>query len=102
MARYDVNAARAQRLEALGERWEFELDGEVFSLPTELPRQAVRELAALDPADLDGLLVLLLGEEQFTRFGKHVTTVQDVQALLEAYGRETGMALGESSASTRS
>jgi hypothetical protein len=102
MARYDVNAARAQRLEALGERWEFELDGEVFSLPTELPRQAVRELAALDPSDLDGLLVLLLGEEQFTRFGTHGTTVQDVQALLEAYGRETGMALGESSASTRS
>jgi hypothetical protein len=102
MTRYDVNAARAQRLEALGERWEFELDGELFSLPTELPRHAVPQLAALDPADLDGLLVLLLGEEQFKRFGEHLTTVQDVQALLEAYGRETGMALGESSASTPS
>lgn len=102
MARYDVNAVRAQRLEALGERWEFELDGEVFSLPTELPRQAVRELSALDPADLDGLLVLLLGEEQFKRFGAHESSVQDVQALLEAYGRDTGMALGESSASTGS
>lgn len=102
VARYDVNAARAQRLEALGERWEFELDGDVFSLPTELPRDAVRALAALDPADLDGLLALLLGEEQFKRFGEHATSVQDIQALLEAYARDTGMSLGESSASTRS
>jgi hypothetical protein len=102
MTRYDVNAARAQRLEALGERWEFELDGEAFGLPTELPRQAVQALATLDPTDLDGLLVLLLGEEQFKRFCEHQTTVQDVQALIEAYGRDTGMSLGESSASTRS
>ena len=102
MARYVVNAARAQRLEALGERWEFELDGEVFGLPTELPRDAVRQLAELDPADLDGLLSLLLGEEQFKRFVEHSTTVQDIQALLEAYARDTGASLGESSASTRS
>jgi hypothetical protein len=102
VARYDVNAARAQRLEALGERWEFELDGEAFSLPTELPRDAVRALAALDAADLDGLLALLLGEEQFKRFSEHATSVQDIQALLEAYGRDTGMSLGESAASTRS
>ncbi len=102
MPRYDVNAARAQRLEALGERWEFMLDDELFSLPTELPRDAVRALSALDPADLDGLLALLLGDEQFKRLGEHATSVQDIQALLEAYGRETGMSLGESSASTRS
>jgi hypothetical protein len=102
VARYDINAARAQRLEALGERWEFELDGDVFSLPTELPRDAVRVLGALDPADLDGLLTLLLGEEQFKRFGEHDISVQDIQALLEAYARDTGMSLGESSASTRS
>jgi hypothetical protein len=102
MARYDVNAARAQRLEALGERWEFELDGEVFGLPTELPRDAVRTLSALDAADLDGLLTVLLGDEQFKRFGEHATSVQDIQALLETYGRDTGMSLGESAASTRS
>lgn len=102
MAPYNVNASRAQRLEARGERWEFELDGDLFSLPTELPRDAVAKLAALDPADLDGLLALLLGEEQFKRFGEHATSVQDIQALLEAYGRDTGMTLGESSASTSS
>jgi hypothetical protein len=99
---YSVNAARAQRLEALGERWSFDLDGEEFSLPTELPRDIVREMARLDPSDLDGLLGLLLGEEQFKRFATHSTTVQDIQALLEAYGRDTGASLGESSASTSS
>lgn len=102
MARYSVNAARAQRLEALGEHWEFELDGEVFRLPTELPRSNVQKLATLDPSDLDGLLELLLGEDQYKRFIEHDTTVQDIQALLEAYGTETGMTLGESSASTGS
>lgn len=102
MTRYNVNAARAQRLEALGERWEFELDGEVFGLPTELARSTVQRLTALDPSDMDGLLTLLMGPEEFQRFNKHQTTVQDIQALLEAYGKETGMSLGESSASTSS
>jgi hypothetical protein len=102
MGRYNVNAARAQRLEAHGERWEFELDGEPFWLPTELPRQVVRQLADLDQSDLDGLLTLLLGEDQVKRLDEHTVSVQDIQALLEAYGRDTGMTLGESSASTGS
>jgi hypothetical protein len=102
MGRYNVNAARAQRLEARGERWEFEIDGEEFWLPTELPRQVVRQLAELDQSDLDGLLTLLLGEDQVKRLDEHTLSVQDIQALLEAYGRDTGMTLGESSASTRS
>jgi DNA-directed RNA polymerase subunit F len=102
MARYNVNVARAQRLEALGEAWEFEVDEEMFSLPTELPRDAVGKLAGLEPSDLDGLLTVLLGEEQLKRLDQHTLSVQDIQAVLEAYGRDTGMALGESSASTRS
>jgi hypothetical protein len=102
MGRYNVNAARAQRLEAHGEHWEFEIDGEPFWLPTELPRHVVRKLADLDQSDLDGLLTLLLGEEQVKRLDEHTVSVQDIQALLEAYGRDTGMTLGESSASTRS
>jgi len=102
MATYNVNVARAQRLEALGERWEFQLDGEIFSLPTELPRNAVTKLADLDPSDLDGLLLVLLGDEQYQQIDAHALSVQDIQALLEAYGRDTGMALGESSASTGS
>lgn len=38
MASFDVNAARAQRMEALGRSWSFELDDDTFELPTELSR----------------------------------------------------------------
>lgn len=95
MATFNVNAARAQRLEALGQAWSFELDGELFELPTELSRQTARALRALDDDDVDGLLELLMGEKQFARFNEHEVTMQDVQAILEAYGKETGLGLGE-------
>ncbi|MGK4584546.1 hypothetical protein [Kitasatospora sp. HPMI-4] len=99
MTRFNVNAARAQRLEALGERWEFEVDGEVFVLPTELPRTAAQQFARLEGTDLDGLLRLLLGDGQFERLGRHEMSVQDVSAIVSAYGAETGMSLGESATS---
>ncbi|MFI6516844.1 hypothetical protein ACIBF1_14885 [Spirillospora sp. NPDC050679] len=100
--RYNVNAARAQRLEALGQSWEFEIDGETYTLPTELPHTVVRELADLDPSDVAGMLELLLGAEQFERFRRHEVSVQDVQALVESYGQDSGMFPGEESASTGS
>ncbi|MFB7498440.1 hypothetical protein ACFC09_27770 [Streptomyces sp. NPDC056161] len=95
MARFDVNAARAQRLEALGRTWSFELDDESFTLPTELSRATAKALRKLDDNDVDGLLALLLGEQQFARFEQHEITMQDIAAILEAYGKETGLGLGE-------
>lgn len=95
MAAFNVNAARAQRLEALGRNWSFDLDGETFELPTELTRATAKALRRLDDNDIDGLLRLLLGERQFERFNSHDVTVQDVAAILEAYGKETGLGLGE-------
>ncbi|MFI8518978.1 hypothetical protein ACIGEZ_14295 [Streptomyces sp. NPDC085481] len=95
MARFDVNAARAQRLEATGRSWSFELDGESYTLPTELSRATAKALRKLDDNDVDGLLALLMGEEQFARFEQHDITMQDVAAILEAYGKETGLGLGE-------
>ncbi|WP_225847912.1 hypothetical protein [Streptomyces sp. HPF1205] len=95
MAAFNVNAARAQRLEALGRSWSFDLDGESFELPTELTRATAKALRRLDDNDIDGLLRLLLGERQFERFNSHDVTVQDVAAILEAYGKETGLGLGE-------
>jgi hypothetical protein len=92
---FNVNAARAQRQEALGRTWSFELDDESFELPTELPRTVARQLRALDDNDVDGLLRLLLGDEQYPRFEQHELTMQDVAAVLEAYGKETGLGLGE-------
>lgn len=95
MTTFDVNAARAQRLEALGRDWAFALDGDTFALPTELSRTTARKLRDLDDNDVDGLLRLLLGERQFTRFEQHDVTMQDIAAILEAYGKETGLGLGE-------
>jgi hypothetical protein len=95
MARFDVNAARAQRLEAHGRAWSFELDGESFTLPTEMSRGTAKGLRKLDDNDVDGLLRLLMGEKQFNEFEKHDVTMQDIAAILEAYGKETGLSLGE-------
>ncbi|PRH76128.1 hypothetical protein C6N75_27260 [Streptomyces solincola] len=95
MASFDVNAARAQRMEALGQNWSFDLDGDTFELPTELSRATAKGLRALDDNDVDGLLKLLLGAKQFARFEKHDVTMQDIAAILEAYGKETGLGLGE-------
>lgn len=90
---YDVNAARTARREKTGETWKFRLDGDLYELPTELPRDTARALRQLDDSDVDGLLALLLGDEQFKLFQQHETTMQDIAALLEAYGNETGLGL---------
>lgn len=95
MPTFNVNAARAQRLEALGMAWTFEVDGESFSLPTEIPRRSARALAQLDDNDLDGLLSLLMGQQQYERFCEHDVSVQDIGAILDAYGKETGLGVGE-------
>ncbi|MGK5631220.1 hypothetical protein [Streptomyces sp. URMC 123] len=95
MPGFNVNAARAQRLEALGRAWSFQLDDETYELPTELTRAAARQLRDLDDNDVDGLLRLLLGEAQFARFTEHDVTMQDIAAILDAYGKETGLGLGE-------
>ncbi|CAL9302749.1 MULTISPECIES: hypothetical protein [unclassified Streptomyces] len=95
MSSFNVNAARAQRLEALGRAWSFELDGQTFELPTELTRATARKLRDLDDNDVDGLLRLLLGERQYARFDELEVTMQDIAAILEAYGKETGLGLGE-------
>ncbi|GHF48092.1 MULTISPECIES: hypothetical protein [Streptomyces] len=95
MPAFDVNAARAQRLEAHGRSWSFSLDGDTFELPTEIGHRTARALRELDDNDVDGLLGLLLGKEQFARFVEHDVTMQDIAAILEAYGKETGLGLGE-------
>ncbi|MGQ4487353.1 hypothetical protein LRE75_19430 [Streptomyces sp. 372A] len=95
MATFDVSAARAQRMEALGRSWSFTIDGDTFELPTELTRVTARALRGLDDNDVDGLLELLLGKKQFARFEQLDVTMQDIAAILEAYGRETGLGLGE-------
>ncbi|WDM15009.1 hypothetical protein J3S85_27965 [Streptomyces lavenduligriseus] len=95
MAGFDVGAARAQRLETLGRSWSFSIDGDTFTLPTELTRKTARALRELDDNDVDGLLRVLLGDAQYARFDRHDITMQDIAAIMEAYGKETGLGLGE-------
>lgn len=95
MAGFDVGAARAQRLEALGRSWSFTIDGDTFTLPTELTRKTAHALRRLDDNDVDGLLRVLLGDAQYARFDRHDITMQDIAAIMEAYGKETGLGLGE-------
>ena len=95
MPTFNVNAARAQRLEALGLAWKFDVDGETFSLPTEIPRRSAKALSELEDNDLDGLLALLMGKEQYDSFCQHDVSVQDISAILNAYGKETGLGVGE-------
>ncbi|MFI6440474.1 hypothetical protein [Streptomyces sp. NPDC050759] len=95
MASFDVSAARAQRQEALGRTWSFTVDSDTFTLPTELTRKTARALRDLDDNDVDGLLRTLMGDAQFDRFDRHEVTMQDIAAILEAYGKETGLGLGE-------
>ncbi|MFE0422284.1 hypothetical protein [Streptomyces sp. NPDC058953] len=94
-ADFDINAARAQRQEAHGRTWSFHLDGDTFELPTEIHRATAKALRKLEDNDVDGLLALLMGEEQFARFAEHDVTMQDIAAVLDAYGQETGLGVGE-------
>lgn len=92
---FDVGAARAQRQEALGRAWSFTIEGDTFALPTELTRKTARALRDLDDNDVDGLLRVLLGDNQYERFDRLDVTMQDIAAIMEAYGKETGLGLGE-------
>ncbi|UUU22531.1 hypothetical protein [Streptomyces sp. DSM 40750] len=92
---FDVSAARAQRQEALGRAWSFTIEGDTFTLPTELTRKTARTLRDLDDNDVDGLLRTLLGDAQYERFDRLDVTMQDIAAIMEAYGKETGLGLGE-------
>lgn len=96
MTVYDINEARAARRDQGPDAWPFRLDGRTYYLPTELTRDAARALRKLDDNDLDGLLRILLGASQynaFTRSGD--VTVNDIAALLEAYGQATGLGMRE-------
>ncbi|MFK8910683.1 hypothetical protein [Streptomyces sp. YS-3] len=94
-----VDAARAQRLEAHGRSWAFELGGELFELPRELTRATARALRALGGDDLAASLGLLLGEAQSARLRRHRPSPHDAGAVLASWGRDTGLGLGEGCAS---
>lgn len=89
---YDVNEARAKRGRFIPLRWSFKVDGEVFTFPGELNREQAKELRGLDDNDVDGMLLILLGKEQYARFEQHEdVTLTDIAGVMEAYMRDTGL-----------
>ncbi|MEU7096053.1 hypothetical protein [Kitasatospora aureofaciens] len=97
---FDVNAARAQRLEAHGASFPFVVDGEEFSLPTELGIDALEKMKGLDQSDLRGVLATVMGDaDAAQRLFAHKLSVQDVRALIDAWREATGVSMGEGSPS---
>lgn len=104
---YNVNAARAARHEAEGhEPWPFEINGEPYTLPAELPVDLTEWAAAVQQSGNVRALVinLLIAAEHDTpslrgqsqRFEKLRLSLPDVLDLLKAYLDEHGVDLGES------
>jgi hypothetical protein len=93
---FDVNAARAQRLEAHGATFDFTVDGENFSLPTELAVEALDKMKVLDGSDLKGIVGVVMGDaDAAARLFTHKLSVQDLRALMDAWRTETGASVGE-------
>ena len=81
-ASFDLDAARARRLEQSGGKLTFTFGGETFSvLPLgEWPMGVLDEMAA---GGLVDSLRLVLGDEEFTRFSAHSPSIGDVNSLIE-------------------
>lgn len=101
---YDINAARAQRLEAVGgEHWHVDFDGVTYRMPREVPWELAEKLGTLDAmTGADGiraiLSILLDGQD----FPLKRLSAQDLAELLTAYMAEVGATLGESEPSSSS
>lgn len=102
---YSIDAARAQRFEATGEDFKFEYGGKPFTLPRELPVDAIEALAAIEATDsilaLRQALAALLGK-QAARLDIGRLSAEDIEGLLEAWSTEVGISLGESAPSSSS
>lgn len=105
----DLDEARAARREERGEAPKIIFEGTEFTLPVELPIEAVAAISALAKAGTaqDGDAVLgalqevaksVLGEGYET-FMAHAPSIADLSALVQGLPAEYGLGLGESSAS---
>lgn len=97
MGELDLDAARAARDEARGERHHLKLGGEQFELPTELPWDYFE---ILDTGDMKVALGMLLNGD-FDRFWTHKPTTDDMKLLATSVPALYGFGKGnpESSAS---
>ena len=85
---FDLDAARARRLEASGDRLKFTFGGDEFTvLP--LSELGVGFLDALSDNNTAGMLRMLLGDEQFDRFMAKEPRVGDVNDLVSWVSEQT-------------
>jgi hypothetical protein len=79
---FDLGAARARRLEEIGELPAFKIGDDIFTMPpvTEWPLEFPELLAQ---GESTAALRLLLGDEQYDRFMEHKPTLGDVASLVE-------------------
>jgi hypothetical protein len=99
---FNVNAARAQRLAARGERWSFELDGETYELPNELDEAHLDALKESDGGAIATLRILLGDEVHADLKAKHKLSIADYAAILDAYNKDNAITVGEDSGSSDS
>jgi hypothetical protein len=101
---FDVLAARAQRLEARGERWPFVVGDDTYTFPTELDDE---HLDALEKSEGGNVAIntvrVLMGDEAYADMrAKYKLSIADHAAILDAYNRENAITVGEDSASDAS
>lgn len=101
---YNVNAARAARLEAVGgEHWPIELDGVTYLLPREIPWELAERIDELDAmSGAEGIRAILAILTEGQDFPLRKLSGQDLAALLSTYLQEVGANLGESETSSDS
>jgi hypothetical protein len=95
---YKVEAIRR---EADEKAWEFEFDGQAYSLPSQVDARVV---AAIDSNQFGVAMRLLLGDAQWNRImeADAILGMTELEGLLRAYFADLGVPLEQRSASGNS
>ena len=97
---FNVRAAKEARLKKNGATFEFDVDGDLFSIPTELPVDKLEELSQQE-GSLRDMFGILLGEEKKDALFSHKDlSGQDCKAIMDEYAKVTGASIPEGSDST--
>lgn len=99
MPELNLDAAKAARMEAMGEPKVLVFGGETFELPPELLLEHADIFVAGDPKSI---ITALVGEARIERFMEHKPSLEDVKVLAEGLKGLYGIEVPESSASNGS
>lgn len=93
-----VYKVEAVEREATESPWEFEFDGDIYSLPNDFDWRAAAKLTA---GDMHGALEMLLGPEQWVKINESpkIFGLTALGELIQAWCADIGVDLGEFQAS---